>query len=91
MPRREESDIRAGRFESELRTSEFKKLKTSETGRIQARVFACSSCGKAFAERSRYCPRCDTKTMGELKPHRESEAERYRAQSIERLRAKYRG
>ena len=87
--RRREEDLRAPRFESEMRTSDFAKLKTNDLGTIQARIYSCSNCNKPFAEKSRYCPRCDTKTMGELRPHNEREAAKYKEQSIRRLQAKH--
>lgn len=86
--RREEQDTRAGRFESELRTADFERLKTTDN-RLKQKVFMCGTCRTTFEERSRVCPRCDTRTMGELRPIRESDVEAYRKKSIERIRNKY--
>ncbi len=59
MPKYED-DIRAGRFESNIRHSDLKKLKENQ------RIYICQRCHRIFEERSRYCPVCETKTMGEI-------------------------
>lgn len=51
------------------------------------RKFMCSVCGHLFEERSRVCPRCDKKTMGELKPIPAQHLDEARRKSIERARA----
>lgn len=63
LSRRRERDARADRFESQIRTPELLDPKFAEK-----RKFMCSGCGYMFEERSKVCPRCDKKTMGELKP-----------------------
>ncbi len=80
LNRRREQDGRAGRFESEVRTVDIQ-----DPSFAAKRKFMCSGCRQMFEERSRVCPRCDKKTMGELKPLTPSESERKR--SIERARA----
>lgn len=62
LNRRREQDGRADRFESEVRQSEM----TSPEFKAK-RKFMCSVCRNMYEERSRVCPRCDRKTMGELK------------------------
>ncbi len=61
--RRREDDGRADRLESEVRSVEAQDPRFAA-----ARKFMCKGCGHLFEERSRTCPRCDKKTMGELKP-----------------------
>lgn len=87
--RRKEEDIRAGRFESQMRTSEMQKLKYNEAGTLQSKVYQCRKCGNAFEERSRHCPRCDSRTMGELRPIPEGQRQEAQRKAIERARAKY--
>ncbi len=65
---RREEDLRAARFESEVRQSE-----AAAPDFAGKRKFYCAptlgGCGRMFEERSRVCPRCERgKTMGELKP-----------------------
>ncbi len=74
LSRRREADGRAERLESEVRSVEAENPKFAA-----ARKFMCRGCGHLFEERSKICPRCDKKTMGELKPIPErflSEAQR---------------
>lgn len=80
LSRRREFDIRADRFESEVRQSEM-----SDPSFKAKRKYMCSKCHTLFEDRSRNCPRCDSRTMGELRPMTPSEAERKR--SLERARA----
>ena len=93
MPGREqrrEIDLRSGRFESEMRVSDLTRRKLNEGGtHIEGKVYVCSRCMRPFEERSRHCPRCDTKTMCELRPNAESERARYRERSIREIRAKH--
>jgi rRNA maturation endonuclease Nob1 len=66
MSKREE-DVRADRFESEVRTSELlslqKKIKQGE----RFKLYKCSNCDRLYEERSITCPRCGTRTMGEIR------------------------
>lgn len=66
--RRKEEDIRAGRLESEIRASDMQRLNKVQAKGEKVRIFMCSNCKRIFEEKSRTCPRCDTHTMGELKP-----------------------
>jgi rubrerythrin len=85
--RRAEEDIRAGRFESTIGTADLKKLYSD--GRLKQKVYMCGQCHTPYEEKSRVCPRCDKRTMGEIVPMRESEIELNRKKSLERIRAKY--
>lgn len=67
--RRTEEDVRAPRFESEVRASDLEKMKARQAKGEHVRMFMCSRCKRLFEERSLVCPRCDVKgTMGELIP-----------------------
>lgn len=88
LSHRREEYLRAGRFESEARISDFKAMRTGPSG-LSRRVFTCSSCGKMFLERSRHCPRCDSTTMGEVKSIPEEYREKLRDKEIRRLRRKH--
>jgi len=79
LNRRRESDIRGERLESEVRQEDMSSPRFAD-----ARKFMCSRCRHLYEEKSRVCPRCDTRSMGELKPLTASEDERKR--SIERAR-----
>jgi len=59
--RREEDDIRSERCESEVRMSNL------QDPQQRKKVYYCGNCQRMFEERSRYCPRCDTKTMFEIR------------------------
>ena len=78
--RRREVDGRSERFESEIRQSEMMAPDFAAK-----RKFMCSRCHFMFEERSRNCPRCDSRTMGELKPLVATESEMSRA--IERAKS----
>lgn len=56
------NDLRGERFESEIRMSDL------TSGKGFKKVYMCSNCHKIFAERSSWCPRCGTKTMGWIAP-----------------------
>ena len=86
MAARKEWDLRADRFESEMKMSDVKKLKYNEAGSLMSKVFKCKTCNTLYEERSRHCPRCDTRTMGKLVPIKESERENYKRQSIDKTR-----
>lgn len=63
LSRRRENDGRGERLESEVRQSEM--MNPSFVGK---RKFMCSKCSHMYEEKSRNCPRCDSRTMGELRP-----------------------
>ena len=92
--RRREMDLRSTRFESEFRVSELQRLRSAPEGMKDShgtakRVYTCSNCQHIFEERSRVCPRCDTRTMGEIRPIPERLREEALRKSVERLRAKH--
>jgi DNA-directed RNA polymerase subunit RPC12/RpoP len=64
---RNETDIRASRFESEVRVPELNEIGIKAKQGIRTRLYQCSKCLKMFEERSITCPRCNTHTMGELR------------------------
>jgi hypothetical protein len=66
--RRTEEDVRAPRFESEVRTSNLEEMKARQAKGEKVRIFMCSKCKRLFEYKSIVCPRCETKTMGELIP-----------------------
>lgn len=81
LSRRRETDNRAERLESEVRSSEM------EAPGFQAkRKFMCSGCGHLYEEKSRNCPRCDKKTMGEIKQIRERDLDEAHRNAIRRLK-----
>lgn len=80
--RRREEDHRADRLESEVRQSDMEA-----TGFAAARKFMCRGCGHLYEEKSKNCPRCDKKTMGELKPIPERHLEEAHRNAIRRARA----
>lgn len=82
LSRRREFDGRADRFESEVRSSEMR----SEQFQNQ-RKFMCSKCHVMFEERSRTCPRCESRTMGELKPIPEKYMDEAQRGAIARAKA----
>ncbi len=51
-----------------------------------ARKFMCSNCKHMYEEKSRNCPRCDRKSMGELKQIPERHLEEARRNAIRRLK-----
>lgn len=85
MRRRREEDSRDGRFESQMRMHEAQKMPTTETY-IKKKLYTCSRCHNLFEERSRHCPKCDSLTMGQIKPIRENDREHYQRQSINRIK-----
>lgn len=85
--RRREFDSRAPRFESEIRTGDFQSL--CRDGRIVKKIYMCSNCHRSFEERSRNCPRCDRKSMGEIRHLNADDAAQAKRKSLERLRSKY--
>lgn len=52
----------------------------------EARKFMCRGCGRMFEERSRTCPRCDKRTMGEIKPIRERDLDEAARNAIRRAK-----
>lgn len=80
LNRRREADLRGERLESEVRREDMDR-----PAYAGARKFMCSRCKHLYEERSRSCPRCDSRTMGELKPMNPSDAERKK--SLDRARA----
>lgn len=91
LGRRRETDSRAGRLESEMRMQELEAIKPVD-GRPRKRIYMCSKCHRCYEERSRHCPRCDTRSMGELRPIGKNEEERKRLHdaSMRRLMDKHR-
>ena len=87
LSRRREMDQRSSRFESEFTISQLSKLTASPT-RIREKLFKCGKCNHLYAERSRHCPRCDKKTMGELRPIPERERMRLKENEIRRINKK---
>ncbi len=51
-----------------------------------ARKFMCSGCKHMYEEKSRICPRCDKKTMGELKPIPERHLDEAQRNAVRRLK-----
>lgn len=84
--RRREFDIRAGRFESEIRDSEMANGLVKGAG-----LYACSKCRRPFEEKSRVCPRCETKTMCQVKPIPERHLEEARRNAIKEALRTVRG
>lgn len=82
LSRRREADLRSDRFESEVRQSDMQ-----DPSFAAKRKFMCSGCGYMFEEKSRNCPRCDKRTMGELKPIPSQHLEEARRNSIKRALA----
>jgi len=66
--RRNEEDVRAGRLESEVRASDLQRMQATVKAGGKVKFYQCSNCHRLFEERSRTCPRCDTRTMGSLDP-----------------------
>lgn len=83
-------DARRERAGVELTMQELQKRQTNDGNtHIVGAIFQCSKCHRPFAERSRHCPYCDSKTMGELRPIKESERAALREREIRRLKRKY--
>lgn len=81
LSRRREVDHRAERLESEVRHSEAQDKSFAEK-----RKFMCSSCKHMYEERSRNCPRCDKKTMGEIKQIPERHLDEAHRNAVRRLK-----
>lgn len=77
---KKEWDIRDGRFESAVSQEQL-----SSPYFAAQRKFMCSKCHRMWEQKSRHCPKCDTRTMGELRPLNPTAGERER--SIARARA----
>lgn len=89
LARRRELDLRSASFESEARISDVQRFKVGGDGRhIQDKLFKCDKCHHLFRERSRNCPRCDTKTMMHVRPFPEAEREKFRQRRIREIRAR---
>ena len=88
LNRRRELDGRGQRFESEIRSTE---LQSKNLWANRERLYTCSRCGHAFEERSRHCPRCDTKSMGYLTPIPEQYREEANRKAIARAQRRVRG
>lgn len=84
LARRREVDLRSDRLESEVRDQELYKLRLGADKGLPY----CSKCRRAFEEKSRYCPRCDTKTMGLVKMIPEQFREEARRKALARARAR---
>lgn len=87
LGRRREDDLRSDRLESQVRMSEASASLSKPFGPGK-RLFMCSSCRRPFEEKSRHCPRCDSKTMGEIKAIPPQHVEEARRKSLERLKAR---
>ena len=89
--RRKEIDLRGDRFESEARLSDVNKLTAGGDGRhIKEKIYTCANCHKLFQEKSRYCPRCDTKSMNRIVPIPESERQKLKDKKIAGIQARFR-
>lgn len=62
--RRDAEDSRAERLESHIRHNESAERAFVNRGSLPQ----CGLCKRVFEEKSRYCPFCDKKTMGLIKP-----------------------
>lgn len=80
--RRREFDIRADRFESEVRHVDMARKDFPS-----ARKFVCMKCNRMYEERSRNCPRCDSHTMAEIKRIPDRLQEEARRNAIRRAKA----
>ena len=74
--RRREIDYRSDRFESEIRSTE---------ANVKGRKFQCQKCGRMFEEKSRNCPRCDSRSMGEIVAVPERHLEEFRRNAMKKL------
>lgn len=83
LSRRREIDGRAERFESEVRESHMK-----DPAFPGKRKYTCGNCKRLFEERSRNCPRCDSRTMFEMKQIPERHVEEARRNAERRARAR---
>lgn len=85
-PRRVERDLRAPRFESEVRAPEMKDPNLFKRGKIGF----CNRCKRAYEDCSKHCPECSRKNlsneMGTLRPIPEGLKEEARRKALERAR-----
>lgn len=81
LSRRRDIDTRGDRLESEVRSEEF-----HNPSFVNARKFQCMKCKHMYEEKSRNCPRCDTHTMGELKPIEEKYLNEARRGAVRRAK-----
>ena len=79
--RRREVDGRADRFESEIRDAEASKNVLNNRRELPM----CGKCRRIFEEKSKVCPRCDTKPMGVIKPVPERHVEEFQRNALRRL------
>lgn len=83
LSRRRETDSRADRLESEVRVQEL-----TASSYVAQRKFQCGRCKRLYEERSRTCPRCDARTMGELKPIPERHLDEAQRNAVRRAQAR---
>lgn len=85
-PRRVERDLRAPRFESEVRSSEVKSPETWKNGRLGF----CNRCKRAYEDCSKWCPECSRRNlsneMGTVRPIPEGLREEAKRKALERAR-----
>ncbi len=81
LSRRRESDVRGERLESEVRD-----VDATRSDFAAARKFMCSRCKHLYEEKSRNCPRCDSRTMGELKQIPEKNLDEAHRNAVRRLK-----
>lgn len=79
--RRREIDGRSDRFESEIRDAEASKNVLNNRKELPQ----CGKCKRVFEEKSKYCPRCETKTMGLIVPVPERHIEEFQRNALRRL------
>lgn len=89
LARRREQDTRGPRLESEVTASVLRRMKPHPTRTVERQLYACSRCNTLYEERSRHCPRCDAKTMNEVRHIPEDQRARYRDNELRRLREKW--
>lgn len=88
LNRRKEQDLRADRFESEVRVSEHE----GDFWNNRKKAPFCNRCKKIFEEQSRVCPRCDRKDeMGYIAQIPEKYVEEANRKAIERARRRING
>lgn len=83
LSRRRDEDGRRERLESEVRSQDMQAKDFAAK-----RKFQCIRCGHMYEERSRYCPRCDTHTMGELRPIDSQHIEEARRNALRRAKGR---
>lgn len=62
--RRDAEDSRADRLESHIRSNDVARGVLTSTNKLPQ----CGKCKRLFEEQSKFCPFCDTKTMGYIAP-----------------------